>query len=360
MYVRTGLGTLRSLRERLSHYKFEVHDPQPLVPALETRMAAGVAEALERIGRCEDLRFSPDGTRLAIPGYHTRMCLVLAIAFDDEEQVVHLNDFLEIESPGITLPHGLDWVNDTALAVANRNGSVAIVDVPREMAGRRLNEEALSIVQGKGFSKMAWPGSVAVTRTTAGATTILACNNYVDRITEHVIDPGARFAETDSSVMYARGLYIPDGIAVSPDRRWIAVSCHGSHSVAIYSAHRTGRFAAPVARLSGPRFPHGLRFTADGQHLLVADAGSPYMHVFERGAGWPGARSPIRSVQVLDDETYLRGRTQPDEGGPKGVDIHPGGRFVAICCEEVRLKLAPLDGLLGSNAPATAGALPVV
>jgi hypothetical protein len=63
---------------------------------------------------------------------------------------------------------------------------------------------------------------------------------------------------------------------------------------------------------------------------------------------------------VLDQDTYLRGRTQPDEGGPKGVDIHPGGQFVALCCEEVRLKLVPLAGLLGSNADATASAAPVV
>jgi hypothetical protein len=288
------------------------------------------------------------------------MCLVLAIAFDEGEQAVRLDDFLEIESPGITLPHGLDWVDDTALAVANRNGSVAIVDVPREMGGRHLTEDAQSIVQGKGFSRMAWPGSVAVTQSGAGDTTILACNNYVDRVTEHVIDPGASFIETSSSVMYARGLYIPDGIAVSPGGQWIAISCHGSHSVAIYSARKTGRFAAPVARLSGPHFPHGLRFTADGEHLLVADAGSPYVHVFERANGWRNSHGPLRSVQVLDEETYLRGRTQPDEGGPKGVDIHPGGQLVALCCEEVRLKLVPLAGLLGSNADATASAAPVV
>jgi DNA-binding beta-propeller fold protein YncE len=254
-------------------------------------------------------------------------------------------------------------VDDTTLAVGNRDGSVAIIKAPREMGGRHLRLEPLSIVRGKGFSKLAWPGSVAVTRSVEGApASVLACNNYIDRVSEHFIDPAQNFRETGSRVVYARGVYIPDGVALSPDGDSVAISSHGSHTVPIYSQRRTGRLAAPLARLSGAIYPHGLRFTADGEHLLVADAGSPYLHVFERGAGWTGERRPARSVQVLDDETYLRGRTQPDEGGPKGIDIDPRGRFVAICCEEVRLKIVSLDALLGFEADSeqAAGATAVV
>ncbi len=355
MYIRTGLGTLRALRERLSRYTFEVRDPEPLVPGLEISMGQGVPGALDRIGRCEDLRISPDGSRLAIPGYHSKMCLVLAIAFDDAAQALRIDDFLEIESPAITLPHGLDWVDDEALAVANRDGSVAVVSAPREMRGRHLRLNPTSIVRGKGFSRLAWPGSVAVSRTANGEqASILACNNYIDRVSEHFIEAAPAFRETGSRVVYARGVYVPDGIALSPDGRSVAISSHGNHTVPIYSRRRTGRLVAPEGKLTGAQFPHGLRFTPGGAHLLVADAGGPYVHVFERGEGWRGERGPVRSVQVLDDETYLRGRTQPDEGGPKGIDIDPHGRFVAICCEEVRLKVMPLAALLGSTAAAGA------
>lgn len=349
MYIRSGLGTLRVVRERISHFKFEVAEPQPLAPALEVAMAEGVAASITRLGRCEDLRFSPDGSRLAVPGYKSKICLVLAVSFDEATSTVSLSDSVEVESPGFTQPHGLDFIDNETLAVGNRDSDIAIVSLPARFGARRVTIEPASMVTGKRFTRTHWPGSVAVYRDAAGELSVLACNNYIDRVSQHFLAPSAGYRETRSRIAFARGLHIPDGVAVSPDGQWIAISCHESHVVAVYSVARTGRLAAPVAEFPGAHFPHGLRFTPDGESLMVADAGSPYVHVYARGRGWEGSRRPVRSVRVLDEETYRRGRTMPSEGGPKGIDFDPRARMVAVCCEEAGIKFLPFAAFVGAG-----------
>ncbi|MBA4743058.1 MAG: hypothetical protein H2060_10185 [Azoarcus sp.] len=45
---------------------------------------------------------------------------------------------------------------------------------------------------------------------------------------------------------------------------------------------------------------------------------------------------------MFDDETYLRGRHNPKEGGPKGIALDPAGRVMAITCEECPLTFVDL------------------
>src|SRR5690606_28215802 len=115
---------------------------------------------------------------------------------------------------------------------------------------------------------------------------------------------------------------VPDGIAVSADSRWVAVSSHLTHDVKVYDARSGLNWRTkPAATLTGSRYPHGVRFAEGGRFLLVADAGSPYVLVYERGDEWRGSLEPRAMIRVLDDATFEQGRTNPTEGGPKGIDI---------------------------------------
>ena len=93
--------------------------------------------------------------------------------------------------------------------------------------------------------------------------------------------------------------------------------------------------------------PHGLRFSNDDRHVLVADAASPVIYVYHSNAGWDGDHDATRSVVVLDDETFLRGRHNKEEGGPKGIDIDRSGHVVAVTCEERPLAFYPLRAITG-------------
>ena len=82
---------------------------------------------------------------------------------------------------------------------------------------------------------------------------------------------------------------------------------------------------------------------------VVVDAGAPVLRVYERGSGWSGPHDPVRSVVVLDDETFERGRANPEEGGPKGLDIDKSGSVVAITCEEQSLAFFSLASITGDR-----------
>lgn len=351
--MRRAIHLFRRIRNRLFPYIFHAPKTGPLVPRLEFRTSGPVREALARLGRTEDVRFSPDGTRLAIAGFARGRCLLLRVRFDEtlNDLVVHADDFMEITSTGIGRVHGLDFIDDRTLVVANRNGLVCVFQLPEgELDGREVLLEPLSQVRGKRFARIASPGSVAVLKAPNGDVSLMVCNNYVDRVTRHSLERAANYRETQSQVSLTRGLEVPDGISVSHDGRWVAVSSHGTHDVKVFSAaKRMGRGVKAAGQLRNINYPHGLRFTGDDQRVLVADAGSPYIHVFDAGPDWAGKKSPARSVRVLDDATFLRGRRNPEEGGPKGIDIDRSDRVVAMTCEELPLVFFSLSTILGQG-----------
>jgi len=62
---------------------------------------AGVASAIRRLGRTEDVRLSRCGRRLALAGYGTNRALVVDVRIDTaaDPPCVHLSGRLEISSP---------------------------------------------------------------------------------------------------------------------------------------------------------------------------------------------------------------------------------------------------------------------
>jgi hypothetical protein len=125
------------------------------------------------------------------------------------------------------------------------------------------------------------------------------------------------------AVVLRKWLDIPDGVCMSLDTQWIAVSNHKMHSVLLYENNGTlGESSDPDCILRCVHYPHGLEFTGDGRYLLTADAGSPFVHTHRReGPRWRGLHDPLASFRVVDEETFSRGRYNPMEGGPKGIGI---------------------------------------
>jgi DNA-binding beta-propeller fold protein YncE len=322
-----------------------------MIPQVDFSPSEPVRAVLSGIGRTEDLRFSPDNRLLAIAGYGRRRCLILRIQIEltTDGPRVAADDFMELTSDGIGEVHGLDFIDNQTLVVANRDGVVALVPLPPgELGGRQCHVKPTRYVRGSLVCRVRAPGSVAAMPGRNGDVHLLVCNNYVHRVTRHVLDSRSGYRVRRNHVLLERGLTIPDGLVVSHDGRWIAVSSHGTHDVKMFSTSAPlGRKAEPAGILRNANYPHGLRFTLDDRHILVADAGSPVILVYDREAGWDGARDPARSVAVLDDETFLRGRATPEEGGPKGLDIDRSNNVVAVTCHEQPLAFFSLASVTG-------------
>src|SRR6185436_19108085 len=111
----------------------------------------GVRSALERVGRTEDVQFSPSGRRVAVAGYKAHRVLVfdVLIDLDADPPKVAVSGCLEVSSPALNNPHGVSWIDDDSFAVANRHGHVTILALPADRpASGRITLDPLCAIGG--------------------------------------------------------------------------------------------------------------------------------------------------------------------------------------------------------------------
>lgn len=306
--------------------------------------------ALAGIGRTEDVHWSPDGGRIVLAGLARDIVLVMDVALevDGDSPRVILSRPVEVRCAGFRRPHGVFWIDCRTLMVASREGDAVVLEPPSGGDhGGACKVVPLQTLRAEGPEQVKTPGSVSVVRVGPDLYEALVCNNYVDRVTRHLLDARERFAVRGSAVLLSAGLGVPDGVAVSSDGAWIAISNHDHQCVYLYrNRPDLDAASAPDGTLDGIAYPHGVRFSPDGGRVFVADAGAPCVHVFDGGEpGWVGPHAAVRSLRVLEEDTYLRGRYNPREGGPKGIALDPSGAILAVSCEKRPLSFVDLRGL---------------
>jgi hypothetical protein len=309
-----------------------------------------VRDDLASLGRTEDVRLSPSGTRIAFASYSRNQIAVaeLAVSRGADGVDVVIEEIAFHGSPRIEDPHGLDFVDDDLLAVANRSGVIELLRLPPLGAGG--DAESVGSVE----CELGAAGSVAAIRSAAGVE-VLAVHSWENALTRYRV---ADDSISGGEVVARRWLDLPDGIATSEDGRWLAISNHNTHDVLVFEAATLDPDADPVAVLRGMAYPHGLRFASGDRVLVVADAGAPYVDVFARtGDSWATAAYPSMSLRVVDDETFVRGHNTPREGGPKGLDVDARTGVLVITAEEAPLAFFDLDLALETGTPRPGGDL---
>ena len=196
------------------------------------------------------------------------------------------------------------------------------------------------------------PGSVAVTNANETGCEVLICNNDGHTVTRHLLEGGAPHALRSSEVLLHKHLNVPDGVSVTRDGRWIALSNHATHNVLLYqNSPALNAETEPVGILRRVHFPHGLRFSGDGRHLFVADAGAPYLHIYAQDAdGWRGVRNPVATVTIMDDALFQKGRHNPEEGGAKGLDLDRNSNVLVVTSECQPLAFFAVSDLMQQMA----------
>lgn len=67
---------------------------------------------------------------------------------------------------------------------------------------------------------------------------------------------------------------------------------------------------------------------------------------------WSGEQNKSLSlVVVMSQETFLKGRNNPQEGGPKGLDIDASGQLLVVTCEEQAIACFDIARLPSEDAP---------
>ena len=308
-----------------------------------------VHDALKRIGRIEDASFSPDNRRLALACLGRNSVAIADVTMNGAAERPHVavTGVTEYSSPHLMTPHGADFLDDETIIVANREGNVVAFRLPPNGSGG--DGAALTPIDtppGNGFELLHAPGSIAIIRAPGAPVEVLVCDNRKSTVTRHTLEDDS-FGVTSNDILLRRLLDFPDSVAVTDDNHWIAISNHDAHVVLLY--RRTSPLSEdsdPACLLRGTMYPHGLRFSTDGRHLLVADAGRPYVQVYRRdGEDWHGVQYPQASLRVMGDDIFALGRDD-ESRGPKGIAIDRQGRVLTVTYENQPLAFFDVAAML--------------
>ena len=316
-----------------------------------------VRAAIAQIERAEDVTFSPNNRRVTIPDFDRDLIVIAEVEItvaDEHGPCVSITNVAECSSSRFHDPHGVDFIDDDTIIVASREGSITVHRVPRDARDAPTACTSVDLTPTPGFVPVFGPSAISVTIDQAGDAEVLVCNFYGDTVTKHVVhrNGSARCDVMSNDVLLCNHLGRPDGVALSPDGAWIALSILDPPRLLLYERRALrDKDSSPQAILRGVWHPHGLRFSADSRSLFVADAATPCVHVYAReGDTWRGVQlQPVDSVPVIDDDLFERGRAL-GRRGPKGLDIDRSGRVLAVTCEYQPLAFFDVAAILDSCA----------
>ena len=304
-----------------------------------------IQNVIDSMGRTEDAKFSADGRHLAIVDFLTDKVYLFGIEIEGNasNQVIYIKSCLTITSDAFRLPHGLVFLGKNHFVVVNRGADITLFEFDFKFSGCKEKKlTPVKYVMGRRFyGKVSSPGSVGSYQVSDNCYRIFVCNNYLHNIVSFEITLG-------NTIKIKNGLNLPDGICISPNKKWVAISNHYTGTISIYKVSPLlNRFTSPSATLLNIAYPHGLRFSEDGKKVFSTDAGSQYLHVFESDSdSWQGDYKPRQSIKLVDKETFGKVRINPEEGGLKGLDVTNDDQLLVTTAEHQVLKFYSISDLL--------------
>jgi 6-phosphogluconolactonase len=133
----------------------------------------------------------------------------------------------------------------------------------------------------------------------------------------------------------------PCYVALSPDRRHVAVACYGSDVVEVYATEANGALRAVPQVLRGTGSTaeghgHWVQWSPEGDRLYVVDLGHDEVrtHAWDAGSGKAGPATTAFRMK--------------EKSGPRHLAFHPGGKHAYLFTEYSNTITA-----LGRNADGT-------
>lgn len=299
-----------------------------------------VLRQLSQLGRTEDLHLSPNGNKLAIAGYVLNEIYIFELRNSEKSnKQIHLNCFLRIQSPDLKNPHGVFWLDDSTIAVANREDATCIFKLPKKFTKKNylISLNPISKINCDNIDHLMTSSCICADTSQTGLNELLICSNYAHYVTHHLLD--ANYAVIGSATLLKDGLNVPDGVAISANKKWISISNHDDHTIFVYQNHiELNPQSKPNAVLHGVGYPHGIKFFGNDHYIFVTDAGSPFVFIFfNPSPNWQGKFYPCSKIKIMNDKMFNRCHTSHQEGGNKGLYIDDKRGLLMISCEQIPL-----------------------
>lgn len=299
--------------------------------------------------RTEDVKFSPSGRMLAVVATDGSIML---FAIDVTRRPIQINQCVKLHSDSLMHPHGIDFVNEEIIVVANRRSILKFYRIPSlDKWGSAQQIVPIHTMKSEFFgaegetrklrtrSISCGPGSVRI----HGHQLFVCCNN-MNTVTTHTFSYHDGEIVTYGDIVVAQdGLEVPDGVAVSTDGIWMAVSDHDHHCVVVYCLENNS--SCCILRDVELKYPHGLCFDQNAKSLYVADAGARDLHVFSTKDKWDKDSdistiklSAVNMTAFQNTQEAIDEKYRALEGGIKGLDIDPSYQILATTCRNQTLK----------------------
>ena len=293
--------------------------------------------------RSEDVHFSPSGKNLAIA---TTRGNILYFDVDISARPVRVYPRMVFKSDTLRAPHGIDFLTDELIVVANRRGCLNFYQIPHiNSCAQETHLESLVNMDSEWFGSIGelrlygdrqiatGPGSVRI----HGNSLYVTCN-LKNTVTECQLTFDCDEIEVGAErVIIQNGIDIADGLAFSHDGNWLAISDHGNRRVIVLD--RSTNEISCTLRDADLQHPHGLCFDSDHNRIITSDSGGKCLHIFETDDNWSSDQSSSTfTCEGVDDAIFKKTQSQvPEkrralEGGIKGIDFDPGSKtFVTTC-----------------------------
>ncbi|MDT8387283.1 MAG: hypothetical protein RQ736_07205 [Thiogranum sp.] len=145
-----------------------------------------IREILARISRTEDVKLSPDNSRLAIADFARNRIFLFSIHIQGLENNaapprVQMLDYSVITSDSFKQPHGVTFLGNDHLLVCNRAADVCVYELPAP--GDHPRERTLEphqVIRGQGVlrARVKTPGSADCYALGDRCYRVLVCNNH--------------------------------------------------------------------------------------------------------------------------------------------------------------------------------------
>jgi hypothetical protein len=103
-----------------------------MLRGIEYAAPPSVTSAIALWGRPDDVRFSPSNRQLAIAGFTRSRISVFDVDITSSrgKTRIALTGGVELASPVLQYPHGLDFIDDHTLITTSRGTDVAVFEIP--------------------------------------------------------------------------------------------------------------------------------------------------------------------------------------------------------------------------------------
>lgn len=254
---------------------------------------------VSELGRVEAVRVSPNLKNIAYASFDNNEIVVLSVEIKKEIKINKINK-IKCELNG---PHDLNWIDDSTIVVANRNGPSIIVDI--------LNKKIKAKLENKILNKT---NSVAVLKKN-DKIRLLFCNIF------HYIsycDLDMNYQIIEEGILLKEKMKVPDGIAISPSTKKIAITSALTNQILICNDN------FDVKKILKSERPHSVDFI-DDKNLISTGGNDPFLNI------WDLNKKTHHKYRGLSKKEFaLRGSNT--EGGIKGIDYCPIKKLLFATC----------------------------